>query len=128
MMEIFFKFLKFGVVGLSGTVVDFFITWLCKEKFKWNKFLANSLGFTVAATSNYILNRIWTFQSTNPQVTREYLSFIFVSIIGLGLNNAIIYILHEKGKMNFYLAKVFAIGVVMIWNFFANYIFTFQQA
>lgn len=127
MTDFLFKFLKFGVVGISGTIIDFSITWFCKEKLKWNKFLANSLGFTFAATSNYIFNRIWTFESTNPQVTREYFSFIVVSLIGLGINNGIIYLLHEKGKMNFYLAKVFAIGVVMIWNFLANYVFTFRQ-
>lgn len=128
MIELFLKFLKFGVVGLSGTVIDFFFTWLCKEKFRWNKFLANSIGFTLAATSNYILNRIWTFSSSNPQVVREFFSFIFIAMIGLGLNNLIIYLLHEKGKMNFYLAKVFAIAVVTIWNFTANYLFTFRQA
>ena len=126
MMELLLKFLKFGVVGLLGTVIDFFFTWLCKEKLKWNKFLSNSIGFTLAASSNYILNRIWTFESANPDVGREYFSFFVISLIGLGLNNLIIYLLNEKMKMNFYVAKVFAIAFVMIWNFVANYIFTFR--
>jgi len=128
MIELIGQFLKFGVVGLLGTVIDFFFTWLCKEKLKWNKFLANSVGFMLAATSNYILNRIWTFESDNPEVGREYFSFFIVSVIGLGLNNLILYLLHEKGKMNFYLAKAFAIALVTLWNFVANYFFTFHQA
>ncbi len=126
MMELLLKFLKFGVVGLLGTVIDFFFTWLCKEKLKWNKFLSNSIGFTLAASFNYILNRIWTFESANPDVRREYFSFFVISLIGLGLNNLIIYLLNEKMKMNFYVAKVFAIAFVMIWNFVANYLFTFR--
>lgn len=128
MIELIGQFLKFGVVGLLGTVIDFLFTWLCKEKLKWNKFLANSIGFMLAATSNYILNRIWTFESDNPEVGREYFSFFIVSVIGLALNNLILYMLHEKGKMNFYLAKAFAIALVTLWNFVANYFFTFHQA
>lgn len=127
MKTIFLKFLKFGAVGFSGTVIDFFFTWLCKEKLKFNKFVANSIGFTLAATSNYFLNRMWTFRSHNPEIGKEYSLFILISLVGLGLNNLIIYLLNEKLKMNFYLAKVFAIGVVMVWNFFANYFVTFQQ-
>lgn len=119
------KFLKFCVVGVSGTVIDFGLTWLCKEFFKIPKFLANAIGFVVAATNNYILNRIWTWGSTNEQIGIEYTKFFFVSLIGLGLNTLILYIFNEKIKMNFYVSKVIATGFVMLWNFFANNYFTF---
>ena len=119
------KFLRFCVVGVSGTVIDFGLTWLCKEKFHIPKFIANAIGFVVAATSNYFLNRIWTWQSTNEQVGVEYVKFFTVSLIGLGLNTLILYIVHDKLKFGFYISKVFATGVVMLWNFFANNFFTF---
>lgn len=124
--ELLIKFIKFGVVGLSGTAVDFFFTWICKEKLKWNKFISNSIGFSIAATTNYILNRIWTFESISPEVGREYLSFFTISLIGLVLNNLFIYLFHEKLKINFYLSKAFAIALVSIWNFIPNYLFTFK--
>ncbi|HHU40881.1 MAG TPA: GtrA family protein [Fermentimonas caenicola] len=120
------KFLKFGIVGLSGTAIDFLFTWICKEKLKWNKFISNSIGFSIAATSNYILNRIWTFESNNPEVSREYLSFFFISSIGLALNNLFVFLFNEKLKFNFYLSKAFAITLVAIWNFIPNYLFTFR--
>ena len=119
------KFLKFCVVGFSGMVVDFGVTWLCKEKFGWNKYISNSLGFILAATNNYLWNRLWTFQSTNTNIPIEYGKFFLISIIGLIINNLTIYLLHGKLKWNFYLAKIFAIGVVTIWNFTMNYFFTF---
>ncbi|MDY6326944.1 MAG: GtrA family protein [Bacteroidales bacterium] len=119
------KFLKFSVVGFSGTAVDFGVTWLCKEKLGLNKYLSNSLGFILAATNNYIWNRVWTFQSTNSNISAEYGKFFLVSLAGLGINNLIIYLLHGKLNLNFYLSKVFAIGVVMFWNFTMNYFFTF---
>ena len=119
------KFLRFCVVGASGTAIDFGLTWLCKEIFKIPKFIANAIGFVVAATSNYILNRIWTWGSTNENVGAEYTKFFIVSLIGLGINTLILYILNEKLKWNFYLSKVFATGVEMVWNFLANNYFTF---
>ena len=120
------KFLKFGVVGFSGVFVDFGITWLFKEKVKLNKYLSNAIGFICAATSHYILNRIWTFQSENADVATEYGKFMLVSAIGLGINSLTLYILTDKFKWNFYLSKIFAIGAATLWNFFANLLFTFK--
>ena len=121
-----FKFIKFIIVGFSGLIIDFGITFLCKEKVLLNKYLSNSIGFTIAASSNYVFNRIWTFNSNNPNITIEFSSFFFVSIIGLLINNSILWLIHNKMGINFYLAKFGAILVTTLWNFFANYFFTFQ--
>lgn len=120
------KFLKFGVVGFSGVFVDFGVTYLFKEVIKINKYVSNALGFICAATSNYILNRIWTFESENADVATEYGKFMLVSAIGLGINSLTLYILTDKFKWNFYLSKIFAIGAATLWNFFANLLFTFK--
>lgn len=125
MIEIGFKFLKFCVVGLLGLGIDFGITFLSKEKAKWNKYLANSLGFICAASSNFFLNKVWTFEDTNPEQFVQYGKFILIALIGLGINNLIIYLLINKREVKFYWAKLFAIGVVVLWNFIANYYFTF---
>lgn len=122
----FYKFLKFGVVGMSGMAVDFGITYLFKEKIKINKYFANTFGFLSAASSNFILNRLWTFQSADPEVTSQYFRFLVIAVVGVVFSNVIIYLLHERFKWNFYLAKLISIGVVLFWNFFANYFFTFN--
>ena len=124
--ELILKFLKFGIVGASGVIVDFGFTYLCKEIFKIQKYLANAIGFTLAATSNYVFNRIWTFHSINPHIGLEYSKFLFISLIGLGINTLILWTLVSKFNKNFYVSKLFAIGVVTIWNFFFNLMFTFN--
>ncbi len=121
-----FKFIKFGLVGFSGVFVDFGITYLAKEKLNIPKYVANAIGFIIAATSNYFLNRVWTFQSKNPEIAVEFTEFFIISLIGLGLNTLLLWILVSKFKMNFYFAKVFAIGLVTIWNFLANLFITFN--
>ena len=120
------KFIKFGIVGFSGLFVDFGITYITKEWFKVPKYLANAIGFSVAATTNYFLNRIWTFQSHDPKIAMEFSLFFGISLIGLAINTLILWTLVSKFKLNFYLSKLFAIGVVTIWNFLANYFITFQ--
>ncbi len=122
----FLKFLKFCAVGFSGMLIDFGTTWLLKEKAKVNKYIANSTGFILAATSNYIWNRLWTFQSANDEIAVEYFSFILISVAGLGINNFVIYLLNDRLKINFYLSKLLAIGVVTVWNFLMNFLITFR--
>ncbi len=130
------QLIKFCVVGGSGVFVDFGITYALKEWARWNKYVANSCGFICAASSNYVLNRIWTFSSHDPHIARQYLIFIAIALIGLVINNGVIWLLSDRlhlgprvritQKQQFYLAKLVAIGVVTFWYFFMNYFFNFS--
>lgn len=125
-VDLFYRFIRFALVGTSGLAVDFGLTYFFKEKAKINKYLANGIGFVCAATSNFFLNRMWTFESTDPQVGRQYLSFLVISLLGLAMNQLIVLMAHGRLKVNFYRAKAVAIGVVMVWNFTANFFLTFR--
>lgn len=127
MNEFILTFMKFGIVGFNGFVLDFCITYLFKEKLKVDKFLANSLGFSIAVINNYLLNRYWTFGSDSPNYINEFSLFLVISLLGLGINNVILYFFSEKRKLGFYISKLIAIGVVMIWNFLMNYSITFSS-
>lgn len=118
------KFIKFILVGFTGLIIDFSITWFLKEKLRANQYLANSMGFSVAATTNYMLNRLWTFNSQNEQVLIEFGSFIAIALVGLVINNSFLY-LFEK-RFPFYVSKFLAILVTTSWNFIANYMYTFR--
>lgn len=123
--ELIRKFLKFGIVGFSGLFIDFGFTYLSKEKLRVQKYFANAIGFMMAASSNYILNRIWTFHSEDPQVLVEYSQFMLISLLGLAINTLVLWLIVSKLKWNFYFAKLVAIAVVTIWNFGANILITF---
>jgi putative flippase GtrA len=124
--EVFFlKFIKFCMVGFSGVFVDFGITFVCKEFFKIQKYLANTFGFAMAATTNYFLNRIWTFHSTNPNIMLEFSRFFIIALIGLFINLLIIWAMSGKFKVNFYVSKLAATLVVTLWNFLINAYYTF---
>ncbi len=125
--EIFlYKFLKFCTVGFSGMIIDFGTTWVLKERVHLNKYVANSTGFIFATTSNFALNRIWTFHSLYKEVGEQYLSFLSIALVGLALNNLVVYIFHGRLGLNFYLAKLIAVLIVTVWNFLMNYFITFR--
>jgi putative flippase GtrA len=119
------KFLKFIIVGFTGMVVDFSVTILLKEKLKIHRYIANSAGFVLAASSNYLFNRLWTFESNNPKILVEYSTFFIISVIGLIINNLVIFLLEKKLK--FYFAKSVAIMITSVWNFLANYYLNFTH-
>ena len=126
------KFVKFGIVGFSGMIVDYGVLFLFREGVHLTDWLAIALAFAAAATSNYFLNRIWTFRSHERQVAREYLRFIAVSIVGLGITECVMWFLgmwlpEWAADWRFYLLKLVAIAVTTLWNFFGNLLFTFKK-
>ncbi len=130
------KFVKFGIVGATGIVLDFGITYLLRDVAGTPELLANAVGFTLAATSNYFLNRLWTWRSTNKNVAGEYARFFAVALVGLGINTLIVWSLTALmadtvtwtgfPMHSFWIAKAVATLVVTLWNFTANHLYTFR--
>lgn len=108
-------------------IIDFSLTWLFKDELHFNKFIANGIGFTAAVVSNYIIHRNWTFKQNSAKAGRQFTAFFTVSIIGLLLNSAIIFLLDNMLYVNFYISKAIAIFIVFFWNFSANYFFVFKD-
>jgi putative flippase GtrA len=117
---------KFGMVGCTGIIIDFSVTLLCKEKLGWNKYIASSLGFSLAVINNYLLNRYYTFQNNDPGISLQFLKFLLISLIGLGLSTGLLFLIQKNTRLNFYISKAIVIGLVFIWNYSVNSLFTFQ--
>lgn len=126
MIDLFQKLFKFGIAGLVGLGIDFSVTYLCKEKLKWNQYLSNSIGFSLAVCNNYFLNRIWTFKSNDSNILKQFGYFLVISLIGLLLNNLVLYFMNERKNKPFYGSKFIATILVFFWNFTANSILTFR--
>tara|TARA_B100001142_G_C14096695_1_gene563549 strand:- start:384 stop:758 length:375 start_codon:yes stop_codon:yes gene_type:complete len=120
------KFLKFLLVGFSGMILDFSMTYFIKERLLLNKYFANSMGFSIAAISNFILNKYYTFNSTNPECLQEFYWFIAISIISLFIYNGVLWFGINKLNMKFYFSKMLGIFFITFWNFFAHLLITFQ--
>ena len=129
------RFVRFMVVGVTGTVLDFSILTLLKALLGFPTLIANTISYSAGILNNFILNRQWTFSDVRNKPARvQFFQFAAVSLIGLGLNNAIVVLLEGvlgtligEPKAGYLPAKVVATVVVMLWNFFANRWWTFQE-
>ena len=119
--------LRFAVVGFSAFVIDFGTTYLLKEKAKANKYLANTTAFIISASYNFTLNRLWTWGSQDTAIAMQALKFGGVMTTGLLIASGLIYILNDRMKLNFYISKLMAVSVVMVWNFTMNNFVTFNH-
>lgn len=143
------RFLKFCVVGVSGTVIDFGLLNFLVRVAGFPELVANTCSFSAAAVNNFTWNRLWIYPETRGEPFRkQFLQFLVVSLAGWALNSSILYAGHNwllgeagllatpmaalaalLGVTHFALAlngaKVIATGVVLFWNFFINRIWTF---
>lgn len=133
---------RFVVVGFINTGIDFgvlnllmFLTSIYSGR--WI-ILLNSVSFTVAVINSYLWNKYWTFKkegSETKQVAKEFSQFLIISIIGISLNSGIVYGITTLIKPVFgfssviwaNLAKAFATGVAMTWNFIGYKFIVFKK-
>lgn len=123
------EFFKFCVVGVSGALLDFSILNLLVIVFFINVYFAALISFLVAATSNFLLNKYWTFCQVRQKIAtrHQYLIYLIVSLAGLLINLLVMALLIEGIDLWYNWAKAMAIIVVGFWNYFMNKFWTFKS-
>jgi putative flippase GtrA len=121
------QFIKFGVVGSIGTVVDICILAFLHEIVGLNVYIANFFSFSAAVLNNYTLNSLWTFRDQEKEHKRQLVQFALVSVVGMALSQALLYFFHDILNLHYLIAKCLGIVIVLFWNFFANRSWTFKQ-
>lgn len=109
--------IKFMGVGLLNTFVDGGILYGLVETAHLDEIVARVISSTIALTSSYILNRIWTFKSRSRVVTRQFVSFIIINGSGLVWNNLLYGFMVRKMHIYYLLAMLIATAIVFVWNF-----------
>src|SRR3972149_1639570 len=92
-MKTFKQFIKFSMIGVVNTAVDFCVYVLLARIAGMYFLVANFFAVLIAMTLSFFLNRRWTFRNTDPRIKRQYLKFVMVNIGYLMLNNGIVYVL-----------------------------------
>jgi len=125
------QFIKFGLVGTICSLIDWAVFFGIKFLTGWEiqslKQIIKGISFIVSATFSYILNRTWTFRSTEQAVAKQASLFFVVALVGLGLNNLIFYLVTGIFGWPDIAGLVIATLIVMFWNFTANKIWVFKN-
>jgi putative flippase GtrA len=120
------QFIKFGIVGASGTIVNFIVAHGLQKTTDLSWFADFSIGFMAGALSNYVLNRIWTFRSRrSPWI--EGLQFLAVSAVALVAGNLVIAAAQRAGFRHFTATWLAATLAGIFINFFLNKYWTFRH-
>lgn len=120
------QFVKFGIVGVSNTVLAFAVyTFLLKVVGVWY-LAASAIGFIVGATNGFLLNRRWTFaEHVGDSLTP--VRWGVVQGCGLALNEGLLYLFVDGAGVDKLLAQAFATIIVTVTTFFANRAWTFRM-
>ena len=120
------RFLRFGAVGLSGVFVDLTIFHLMRTVINLGLTRSTILSAEVAILNNFLWNDLWTFgdisrkQTGKRQRFKRFLKFNIVCLAGIIIQTLVVNFLYNNLGMNQYIAKLIAIAVATIWNFWVN--------
>lgn len=114
---------KFGVVGGTAFIIDYGLLYLLTDFCHINYLISAAISFVVSLIYNYILSIKWVFDVGHKQTFKDVFLFAFLSTIGLGINELIMFIGSDKFNINYLVVKIFATGIVMVYNFITRKLF-----
>ena len=140
-----YRYIKFGIVGASGTVVNLVVLHLGHEylfnqlEAAYNKpYFSLALAIAVATLNNFTWNRLWTWSDRVKMLEageaqpvslrllgKEFGQYVTASGFGSALQYGLTLLL--SGSMDYRLANIVAIVAASVSNFLANDRWTFRR-
>jgi len=123
-MKIIKQLLKFGVVGVIAFVIDYLVLFICTEFLGIYYLISSLISFSVSTVFNYIASVKWVFNVNQERRRRKnFVLFIVFSIVGLGLNQLIMWFGVDVLHIYYMLVKIGATAIVMVFNFVTRKMF-----
>jgi putative flippase GtrA len=119
------QFVKFGIVGISNTLLTFIVYTLLLKGFGVWYIAASAIGFVVGAANGFLWNRRWTFREHVGDALTPVRWFV-VQGCGLLLDLALVYLFVQDVGLEKLLGQACATAIVTVLTFFANRAWTFR--
>lgn len=121
------QLLRFAVVGATGTVVNLLVYAIAAGPLGWDYRLAALLGFAVAVSNNFALNRLWTFAGATGHAGFQAARFVAVSLAGLAVNLLVLHLLVDGFGTDEIVGQAIAIGAATPMSFVGNKLWSFAE-
>lgn len=108
--------IRFLIVGGGCFLLEYILLYVLTEYMHIGYLVSSAIAFTVSLLVNYILCLLVVF-NVKHQSSLEIGLFIITSLIGLIINQGVMWFLVELIAWWYMFAKVIASGIVMIWNY-----------
>ena len=117
---------KFAVVGAINTAIDFSVFVFLLYQGGFSIIVSNTVAYCVGIINSFLMNKYWTFSDSkrNGHPLQQFPLFVALNLIGLGLSNLTVWSLALV--LHAIIAKVFAIGVTFVWNYWSNRRFVYK--
>lgn len=115
------KIVNFGIVGILATAIDFVLLFILTSGIKMDVYVAAGISFTVSLCFNFYASMKYVFVA-KPEMTvmKQAVIFLITSLIGLLLNQLVMYVCIDTLGLYYLLAKGIATVLVMGFNFVAR--------
>ena len=113
---------RYTIVGGIAFACDFSTLWLCTELLKTHYLISGALGLLVGIAVNYALSIRFVFRVRRLQrnSAMELLIFGLIGLLGLGINEGLLYALTDQLGLDYRISKIGATAITYLWNFFAR--------
>lgn len=123
-MKIIEQLLKFGVVGGIAFIIDYLVLFTCTEFLGIYYLVSSLISFLISTIFNYIASIRWVFDvNQEKSKQKNFVLFLVFSVIGLGLNQIIMWFGVDILHVYYMLVKIGATAIVMVFNFITRKIF-----
>ncbi|MCI9452602.1 MAG: GtrA family protein [Dorea sp.] len=118
MKKLIGQIMKFGIVGVLCFGIDYGLMIFLTEVGGIPYLVSSGISFSVSVMVNYILSLTFVFETDkNKNKIVEFLIFIMLSVIGLGINQILMWVCVDKLHVHYMISKIGVTGVVMLYNF-----------
>lgn len=121
------EFVRYFWAGMLAFGCDFLVLVAVTEVGGVNYLASNIFGFAAGLLTSYLLCIRWVFDRRRFQAaSREFAVFSLVAVVGLGMNEAVMWSMVEMAGLHYTLAKILATGFVFVFNFSLKKIVLFR--
>ena len=120
------QILKFGLIGLLNTAVDFGVFTLLTEAFKLDSIISHIISYSCGVINSFYFNRFWTFQKERDPSGRIYQICVCQLDIPGHIRFGVEFI-GDKAGVSIYLAKAGAVLCSMAVNFAGSKLIVFKE-
>lgn len=117
MKKLFEQIIKFGLVGFLCFFIDYGIMVFLTEIVNINYLISSGISFTVSVIVNYVLSLTFVFDTKKGNKIKEFVIFVVLSVIGLGINQVLMWFCVDILGIFYMISKIGATAVVMVYNF-----------
>lgn len=118
---------RYLFVGGAAFIVDFISLFILTDLFGIYYLISAAIAFILGLLANYFLSISWVFNKRKLKNTHvEFGVFGAIGIVGLGLNEVLIWFFTQDLQIFYLFSKIFAAVIILFWNFFARKFILFR--